>query len=78
VFQTYVSSASSAFLMLQVLHMNVSKVDRHMGCAWEAGGDANSPRVAAQDARAGKQRPAGAGSCVGVRPDVRALVVPIC
>jgi hypothetical protein len=64
--------------MLQVLYMNVSKVDWHMGCAWEAGGDANSPRVAAQDARAGKQRPAGAGSCVGVRPNVWALIVPVC
>jgi hypothetical protein len=30
------------FFMLQVLHLNISKVDRvlHMGCAWEAGGGA--------------------------------------
>jgi hypothetical protein len=28
------------FCMLQVLHLNISKVDRvlHMGCVWEVGG----------------------------------------
>jgi hypothetical protein len=33
--------------MLQVLHRDVSKVDRvlHMGCAWEAGGGASGPRA---------------------------------
>jgi hypothetical protein len=39
VFQTLVSSVSSVFFcMLQLLHLNVLKVDRmlHMGCAWEA------------------------------------------
>ena len=37
VFQTHISSVSSAFVrMLQVLHLNVSKIDRvlYMGCAW--------------------------------------------
>ena len=43
VFLKHVSSISSIFRrMLQVLHLNVSKVDRvlHMGCAWEAAGGA--------------------------------------
>jgi hypothetical protein len=33
--------------MLQVLYLDVSKVDRmlHMGCAWEAKGGASSPRA---------------------------------
>ena len=41
VFHTLVSSVSFVFFcMLQLLHMDVSKVDRvlHMGCAWEAAG----------------------------------------
>jgi hypothetical protein len=39
VFYTYFSSVSFIFFcILQLLHIDVSKVDRvlHMGCAWEA------------------------------------------
>jgi hypothetical protein len=39
VFQTFVSSILSIlFCTLQLLHLDVSKVDRvlHMGCTWEA------------------------------------------
>jgi hypothetical protein len=48
VFQMYVSSVSFvSFCMLQLLHLNVSKVDRvlRMECAWEAGGGASSPHM---------------------------------
>jgi hypothetical protein len=41
VFQIHVSSVSSVFFcILQLLHMDVSKLDRvlHKGCAWEAAG----------------------------------------
>jgi hypothetical protein len=48
VFQKHVLSVSSVFRrMLQVLHLDVSKVDRvlQMGCMWEAEGSARDPRV---------------------------------
>jgi hypothetical protein len=46
VFQTHISSVSFvSFYMLQVLHLDVLKVDQilHMECAWEAGGGASGP-----------------------------------
>jgi hypothetical protein len=44
----HVSSVSSVFFcMLQVLYLDISKLDRvlHMRCAWEAEGGASSPRA---------------------------------
>jgi hypothetical protein len=44
VFRMLVSSVSSVFFcMLQLLHLNISKVDQvlHMGCAWKAVGAAD-------------------------------------
>jgi hypothetical protein len=61
VFQKYVSSVSSIFRhMLQVLHLDVSKLDQvlHMGYAWEVGEAASGPRV--QPGSAGNIRPAWA------------------
>jgi hypothetical protein len=49
VFQTLVSSVLFIFFcMLQLLHLNVSKIDwvLHMGCVWEAAGDADDVRAA--------------------------------
>jgi hypothetical protein len=51
VFQTLVSSVSSVFFcMLQLLHLDVSKVDRmwHTGCPWEAAGGADDVRGGAE------------------------------
>jgi hypothetical protein len=53
-FQTYVSSVSSVFFcILQLLYMNVSKVDQmlHMGCMWEAAGGAGPLLDARSQAR---------------------------
>jgi hypothetical protein len=47
-FYMHVSSVSFVlFYMLQVLYVDVLKIDRvlHMGCVCEAGGDASSPRA---------------------------------
>ena len=47
VFQTLVLSVSFVFFcMLQLLHLNVLKVDQvlHMRCAWEAAGGADDIR----------------------------------
>jgi hypothetical protein len=50
--------------ILQVLHLNISKVDRvlHMGRAWEAGGDARGPLM--QSSGAGPRGRAGGGVLV--------------
>jgi hypothetical protein len=65
--------------MLQVLHLDVSKVDRvlHMRCAWKAGGGTSGPRAGdvwaaraprdAGDAGAVKRRPDGMGPRVDAR-----------
>ena len=44
VFQTLILSISSVFFMLQLLHLDISKVDRvlHMGCVWETAGSAGN------------------------------------
>ena len=58
VFQTFVSSVSSMFFCtLQLLHLEVSKVDRvlYMGSAWEADGSADDVRAAWQ--RSGRRGP---------------------
>jgi hypothetical protein len=63
--------------MLQVLHLDVSKVDRvlHIGYAWEARGGARGPRT--QSGSAGDVGPVWArgwrraGARVGVEYDVR-------
>jgi hypothetical protein len=84
-FQIRVLSVSSAFCMLQVLYVNVSKVDRvlRMGYAWEAGGDASSPRagdirrrgprMATRDV--GEQRLATTGPCMDARKQTAATGV---
>ena len=65
------------FCMLQVLHLNISKVDRvlHIECAWEGEGHERYPRGATfggmvpawpRDVGAGKQRLAGMGPCMDV------------
>ena len=48
VFHTHVPNVSSIFRrILQVLHLDISKLDRvlHMGCVWKAGGAMSGPRV---------------------------------
>jgi hypothetical protein len=57
------------FCMLQVLHPNVSKVDRvlHMGCAWEAGGGMSGPHVGTRNADVGWQCLGSMGSRVDAR-----------
>jgi hypothetical protein len=66
VFQKHVSNVSSIFrCMLQVLHLDVSKLDRvlHMGHAWEVGEAASGLRVQPGGAATSSRR----GPCVGVR-----------
>jgi hypothetical protein len=71
VFHTHVLSVSSFFFcMLQVLYVDVSKVDHvlHMGCAWEAeGGRERSSRVVVPWATSGVARVL----CWGARSQVR-------
>jgi len=46
-FQTHILSVSYVFFyMLQLLHLNVLKIDRvlHMGCAWKVAGGAGDVR----------------------------------
>jgi hypothetical protein len=45
----------SSFYMLQLLHVDVSNVDRvlHMGCAWEAASDVDDVRGGMDDVRGG-------------------------
>jgi hypothetical protein len=59
VFQTLVLSVSSFFFyMLQLLHVDVSNVDRvlHMGCAWEAESDVDDVRGGMDDVRGGTRQ----------------------
>jgi len=93
VFQTYISSVSFIFKrILQMFHMNVSKVDQisHMlqcdslatgvccSC-WGVMHACGKRRDGAlRGGRCGKQRgKRGCAAAAGVRPDVQALVLPI-
>jgi hypothetical protein len=72
VFQTHILSVSFiSFCMLQVLHLDVLKVDRmlYMGCLWEAGEGASDPCTSGHPSGAG---PAWARETQAWADDVRA------
>ena len=82
VFQMHISSVSSVFCLLQVLYLNVSKVDRvlHMGYAWEAGEGASGPRVGdvwAARAPCGRRKWDTKMDCIHRRPDASSTLVPL-
>jgi hypothetical protein len=77
VFQTFVSSVSSVFFcMMQLLHIDVSKVERvlHMGYVWEAAGDMTT--FGAAWAMSRRRRPAARALACG--SDVLVLAHSLC